>query len=160
MTNQNWRHPITNDMLREVRVLPGKVKAVRFDLERVEGRHSECVKVSVTTWAGADSILRQWAHTAPDDGSYHKCDFKVHYADGETYEGRFDLKRHDVTMPEALLFHHMWMHVTYHAGCRKPDWMTVEQYLTARAEMNPQTVAEYVAFLYAYEIGEQVQEVL
>ncbi len=64
-----------------------------IELHRVEGSRHECIRLPVYTFDAASIALARWAHTAPDDGSYHKCDFTVTYTDGETYKGRIDLER-------------------------------------------------------------------
>jgi hypothetical protein len=69
------------------------VKTIR--IQRAEGRIGldSFDPVTVTTWAEANAILRSWARTAPGPGQgYHKCDFTVTWADGETYNGRYDLE--------------------------------------------------------------------
>lgn len=62
-------------------------------LARAEGLEHECGKpVTVSTWDAASATLSGWAWSAPKDGGYDKCLFKVEWANGETYQGRFDLQ--------------------------------------------------------------------
>lgn len=62
-------------------------------LTRAEGNADECGKpVTVSTWDAASATLSGWAWTAPKDGGYDKCLFTVEWANGETYQGRFDLE--------------------------------------------------------------------
>jgi len=64
-------------------------------LNRAEGPSAQCGDV---TFAGANVVqevldkLWQWGLSAPKNGGYDKVDFKVEWEDGETYEGRFDMK--------------------------------------------------------------------
>lgn len=39
----------------------------------------------------AQSQFMIWGRTAPRNGGYDKCDFKVYWVDGHSYQGRFDL---------------------------------------------------------------------
>lgn len=74
---------------------PPKVNEIT--LTRAEGPSSECRKpVTVRTFASADSILRQWARTAPDDGAYDKCHIILNLASGGIHKIRFDLTRSHV----------------------------------------------------------------
>lgn len=63
-------------------------------LHRAEGPSADCVKKTADSWGGANTILRDWARTAPEYGhGYDKVDFKVTWADGEVYDGRYDMTR-------------------------------------------------------------------
>jgi hypothetical protein len=72
-------------------------------LTRAEGsdpapRPAICAASLADPWDLADGVLRRWARTAPTSGGgYHKCDFTIHWSDGETYQGRYDLTAADVT---------------------------------------------------------------
>lgn len=71
-----------------------RVPAVSITLHRAEGFQHEITTVDCggpNPWQEAQETLRRWARTAPDDGSYHKCDIAVHYADGERFSFRHDL---------------------------------------------------------------------
>lgn len=84
----------------------GKIPIVHVQIERAEGRTSECYKREFSgplALSHANNLLATWARTAPgyasgyDAGSgYHKCDFWIAWADGETYKGRFDLERRHI----------------------------------------------------------------
>lgn len=134
-----------------VKDTPAKTKAVKFELYRAEGLSSECGPAApVTSWKAADDILRNWARTAPEKGQgYDKCDFTVTWSDGETYTGRYDLKRHDMGFSD-LLAYHIKSYLTFYSGTRRPDWMKPEQYEQALEGINR---AEYADFLAKYEIG-------
>ena len=53
------------------------------------------VRVKPGNLAGAvQEQFSKWGHTAPEPGGgYDKCDFKVVWDNGESYEGRFDLQK-------------------------------------------------------------------
>jgi hypothetical protein len=97
-----------------------KVKAI--SLRRAEGPHSsfgrEC---TVQTWSQANMVLRQWSSSAPANGAYDKCDFRIVFDDGSTYEGRYDLEHFSVRSPDLAA--HVRGHMNYVAGV-PPLWMT------------------------------------
>lgn len=124
-----------------------KVKSIR--LVRAEGPAEECDKPqTVSSWLEANRVLRQWSETAPREGGYDKCDFTITYEDGETYEGRYDLKHWSCEPPD--LAEHVRGFVTFHAGRRKPAWMTDEEYESRLPSIKK---PEFEHFLEHYEIG-------
>ena len=137
---------------------PARIRAIKFELNRAEGPSAECGPAEpVTTWMDADNILRKWSLTAPEFGGYDKCDFTITYADGETYTGRYDLKRHDIGFPE-LLARHIRGFVEFCAGLHCPSHMTTEQYREYLSDNN--STAEYQDFLNRYEIGGELPAVV
>lgn len=81
-------------------------------LTRAEGLEHECGKpVTVSTWDAASATLSGWAWTAPKDGGYDKCLFTVEWANGETYQGRFDLEYRHVM--DARLEHQIGRFLRY-----------------------------------------------
>ncbi len=88
--------PTKDSPTTHVEITP-KVRAVSIWLNRAEGPRAECGEVTSEgpdVWAWADAQLATWSRTAPDRGfGYDKCDFKVTYADGSTYDGRYDIER-------------------------------------------------------------------
>lgn len=126
-------------------------KAIHFKIKRAEGKSAECFTIECRTWKAADQMLKLWARTAPEPGQgYDKCDFTVTWEDGETYTGRYDLKRHDQDFPE-LLAYHIRSFIEFYAGTHKPEWMKPEQY---QETIKGTDHAEYINFLNNYEIGE------
>jgi len=131
-----------------------KVQPVKIEIRRAEGRTDECTDwKAYESFADADRMLGLWARTAPKDGSYHKCDFRVTYADGETYEGRFDLVFKDLHGTE-LLERHMRDHVTFSAGVRCPGHISEADYARYLNEIvGAECMASYRKFLDSYEMG-------
>ena len=137
-----------------------KVAAVKITLDRAEGLVSECgieIAEGPKVWDAADEILFRWSKTAPKTGGYDKCDFKVEYADGETYEGRYDLKHHSIETPD--LGNHIYQFVGCGANLIQPLW-TKERgnerhwpEMMKRHEENGEAEA-YRNFWNTYEIGE------
>ena len=108
-------------------------------------------------WQQANAVLRRWARTAPQDGTYHKCDFVVTYADGETYTGRYDLTRSDETGAD-LGGHLARVTGLYRGQTRLPE-MSDEDWAAWRAHIHtcPEVVAEYRRFRASYEICVRAQ---
>ena len=72
----------------------GKIPA-NYDDSRGHYRGANVVKVESGKLAGAvEAQFRVWGVTAPtqEEGGYDKCDFKVVWQKGESYEGRFDMQ--------------------------------------------------------------------
>lgn len=83
-------------------------------------------------------------------GGYDKTKFHVHYADGETYSGRYDIavNNHDGATLEA----HILNHVRFMTGQHQPAHFTAEEYaayLLAAGNVSE----EYARFLARYRIG-------
>lgn len=109
---------------------PGRWAVQSIRLERADGPLEECVAEHLRTWAETDEVLQEWAHTAPEDGCYHKCDFTVTWHSGETYAGRFDLQRQHCEA-DAMLQTHMRHHLDFVLNQDKTQWHA--QQASARA---------------------------
>ena len=130
-----------------------KIKVVKINLYRAEGRVQDCVAATATRFSAADAWLRCWSTTAPDDGSYHKCDFTIEWADGETYEGRYDLKKHDGSL-DNLIGRHVRRFLEWQGGIAKDPWCGPAEYQEyLRQHTSPAAQAECRKFLKNYEIG-------
>lgn len=139
----------------------GKIRARSITLRRLEGdrqrddfsSHTLTPLDDKSVWERANSLLRKWSETAPRRGKgYHKVSFIVTYEDGETYQGRFDLKHYTVEYPD--LAKHIYRSVAFYAGRYRPPHMTEEQYkefLEDRLVVEIRT--DYENFLDNYEIG-------
>lgn len=136
---------------------PGKVPAVKITLTRAEGYAAECVTVVLEgpeLWTRANGTLHGWSYTAPKSGGYNKCDFKVEYADGETYEGRYDLKHFTLEMPS--LARHMVGFLEVASLRVKPGNMSAEdweRYAKVSRARDSEHAEAYGKFLDSYEIG-------
>lgn len=87
--------------------ITGKCPADRIYLKKVEGKRKEGIfergvnENSHAVWEKANSTLTAWSHDStdmkvypPDDpcyGCYDKIEFTIAWANGERYEGRYDL---------------------------------------------------------------------
>ena len=79
----------------------------------------------VDGWQHAKSVLLQWARTAPKDGSYDKCDFKIEIGDA-TYTGRYDLVHESVRWPDLL--RHVTENLEMAAGIYRPHHLSENQW--------------------------------
>jgi len=130
------------------------IRARSITLTRAEGPAAECDRPqTVSSWSDANLVLWHWSETAPSDcQTYDKCDFIITYEDGETYEGRYDLKHHICGYPD--LGKHVRDFVTFHAGRHKPAWMSEEQYREfLETPYFKKMKSEFEHFLESYEIG-------
>jgi hypothetical protein len=99
------------------------IPAVSILLNRAEGPSRECGEKTFTgpdCWQQAHRQLRNWSYSAPKGGGYDKTDFTVTFADGNEYEGRFDLSR-DWDQDAPSIEAHIHNHCTYHAGLHKSE---------------------------------------
>jgi hypothetical protein len=131
-----------------------KKRAIKIWVHRAEGSTNEAGKertfdgTDQNIWERANNALSDWRVTAPSDGSYHKCDFKVTYEDGETYEGRYDLSKKTRTTIEE----HMTRHCEFYAGRWVPPHLRNYEPEALAALISAQKDA-YNVFLDNYAIG-------
>lgn len=128
-----------------------KVKVKEVWIRRAEGLPEECVALTLQSIAEADAVLRRWALTAPADGCYDKCDFTIAFEDGDTYSGRYDLKRHDAGHAD-LIGRHVRQFVEFYAGLWKPPHWSEEDY-EREIRRDVERCLKYKEFLDKYEIG-------
>lgn len=130
------------------------IKAVKIEVHRGEGPRNECEGKwhAFTTFRDAEALLAKWARTAPKTGGYDKCDFKVTYEDGETYEGRADIK-HDHIFGYSLS-RHMTDFLTFYAGTRCPPHLSRERYEAFLATLDKEDKEGSAEFLANYQIGD------
>jgi hypothetical protein len=131
------------------------IKPKTITITRAEGPTRECGRPrTVGSWAEADGVLFQWSRTAPEHGGYDKCDFKVVFADGTDYDGRYDLVHHRKEMPN--LARHVRSFVRYLAGelppwCHKPK--DIERVRRHQQSLGAETKADALKFLETYDLG-------
>ena len=132
--------------------MDNKIKATKMTLNRAEGPSADCGKVELDTmpWALSDAVLREWALTAPDMG-YDKVDFTVHFEDGETYSGRFDMQAHHISK-SGMIAEHIVSFVKFCTGEHRPSHMTENDYTVYIQNFVPNT-QDYKDFLANYELG-------
>lgn len=85
-----------------------KIPVSRIEVTRAEGPVRLCRKRSFNSLAAASAALLKAAPTYPPGGCYDKHDFKITFADGETYEGRLDCQRSGETATWPLMCASTW----------------------------------------------------
>lgn len=131
-----------------------KAIATKIEVERCEGPIAECSRIPTTvrTFREANDVLRRWALSAPAMGGYDKCAFVVDYGNGDTYSGRFDLKREHLS-GSFLLEDQMRSMVRFMSGEHCPPHMTVERYRNYLATVGD-AAKEYAEFGAKCQIGD------
>ncbi len=128
-----------------------KVKSIY--IERAEGMAEECYGVTVYSINAANNILRLWSETVRE-GGYDKCDFKIVFEDGNTYDGRYDLENMKKGLPD--LAGHVKSFVNFLAGIA-PEWMKKDKSILARYQAdiaaNPERAEEAKKWLTTYDLG-------
>lgn len=88
-------------------------EVVSVELDRVEGDVDECGLSIVNSLHSANLVLKDWAWGMEEDrGGYDKVDFTVHFSDGSSYSGRFDLMashRHTADLKAQMVSHLKWV---------------------------------------------------
>ncbi len=133
-----------------------KIKVKKITLDRAEGPTALLgPPVTRSSFEDADRILRDWAHTAPAGGGYDKVDFRIEWQDGETYEGRYDMKREDESRAN-LLGSHVQEFLSFQGGLWCPPHLSREDYEAYLERMEREKGApkrmDYVRFLQKYEL--------
>lgn len=112
-----------------------RIPVVRVWLNRAEGPTREIGQRTVSSLADADSILHKWATSAPkEDQGYNKVDFRVEWADGNTYQGRFDMDQGHIKGTN-LLGSQIQDHFLFLSGLRRPSHYAREVYDRYLAEL-------------------------
>lgn len=111
-------------------------KIVKIELRRAEGSSKDCGKwYEFSTWEGANKKLSEWSNTAPEDGGYDICDFKLTFDDDDEYEGSYDLKHWSCDQSneggKISLAHHVKGFLKFVSG-ERPAWMSVENWHQTR----------------------------
>src|SRR6266853_2565243 len=103
-----------------------KIPVKSIWIRRAEGPKNDLGARTVTSFEAADAQLKRWARSAPKrGGGYDKTDFRIEWADGETYEGRYDLTGEDVSK-HNLLGAHIQHFLNFHAVLLCPEHLSRE----------------------------------
>lgn len=123
-------------------------KAIKIEIERVEGKKSECGRHTVTTWTAANTLLNQMSHTAPECGGYDKTDFKVTFDDGSEYAGRVDLSRDQ----SQNLGYHILEFARFYSGRHCPSHLDDSDYSRLMSQHSPEQKEAYGQILDEYDL--------
>lgn len=132
------------------------IKMTKITITRGEGPAGTCnIPTTISTFKEADSLLVEWAYTAPQGGGYDKCCFSIDYEDGYNYSGRYDLKHIMDEIPS--LEGHIKSFCEWTAGRSKNPHCGIEKYKRV-LESYGAAVTEAAAFLDNYQIGDTVAD--
>lgn len=130
-----------------------KIQVKSITINRAEGPISLCRKTTHKNWVAAEKRIIDIRSTVNHDG-YDKCDFKIEFEDGETYEGRYDAKSSNSSDHGLAAHVNSWL--GFNAGICKPAHMTEKQYqecLARNEKYNPGFAKECKEFMAKYQIG-------
>lgn len=102
------------------------IQVREIEIRRAEGPTWTLEDITVGSFREANQKLFDASQTAPETGGYNKVDFTITFEDGETYEGRYDLKHWSVEVPD--LRKHVVTHLEVLAGYTVPAWMSEKIY--------------------------------
>jgi hypothetical protein len=113
--------------------------------------------VECSSLSEANSLLRQFSCEAPGPrGGYDKTAFRVTWADGETYEGRYDLHhircRQENPNGRIDIGDHIRGFLTFYAGLRRPSHMDDATYRRVLGYNKPEHQQQCREVLESYEI--------
>jgi hypothetical protein len=87
------------------RAAMAKVKVKAIVITRQGGPIETYYDVVLGNWAESDAILKLWARTAPNNGCYDTCNFRIFFEDGNSFSGTYRLRQPDIL--KNLLAHHI-----------------------------------------------------
>jgi hypothetical protein len=136
-----------------------KIAVDTIRLKWSESAHADTDRAFTSWRAVGEHIRRDIASNAPRGGAYDKTGFTIVFEDGETYSGRLDIQHSTMPYPDNDndLAAHVWGHVTFYTGERKPDHMAEEDYtgyLKALEEAEPGHRQKFIDYLNTYDIPE------
>lgn len=108
------------------------IQAAKITITRAEGPTALC-GISQTfegpdCWAEANRYLHRMSISFPKEGGYDKHDFRVEFADGETWDGRLDCKHFSCEGSDLDVAKHVAGFARFYAGLACPSHMTEEKY--------------------------------
>lgn len=129
------------------------IKATKITILWSEASNNENIEFTGDNVFGqANAYLKRLARTLPEKHlGYYKTKFRIEYEDGVVYEGRYDLKRHDVIY--GNIGRHVRQFCEFYSGRRKPDHMTEQEYRGLLGMHNKQFIEQCGQFLDTYEIA-------
>lgn len=135
-------------------LFPQKTKKIgvsKIVITRAEGPSNLCGKPQVyCDWSMAEAGFRSSNVTLPGpEMGYDKHDFIVYFQDGETYEGRLDVKQRCCPDNDQNVKEHVNSFMSFYAGIGKPGWMSLENYERALIGVKKE---EYLEFLRKYDV--------
>ena len=133
--------------------VPTLIRIVRIDFRRAEGYTHECGPRAFFSWEDFNNRVRRAALTAPADGSYHKCDVRITWADGSTWTFRLDLTAVHGVMARPATDEAYCSLVFFRGDLAAPDGEDPTPYLAQLDEMYPGMRARATWLLDGYDLG-------
>lgn len=129
------------------------IKATKITILWSEASYDENIEFTGDNVFGqANDYLKRLARTLPEKHlGYYKTKFQIEWEDGSTYEGRYDLKRHDVIYGDLGM--HVRQFLEFYSGRRKPEHMTEQEYRGLLGMHSKQFIEQCGQFLDIYEIA-------
>jgi hypothetical protein len=129
------------------------IRIVRIDFNRAEGYTHECGLRSFFSWEDFNHRIRRAALTAPADGSWHKCDVRVTWADGSTWSYRIDLTADHAVQERPASSEAYCSLVFFRGDLATPDGEDPTHYLAEFDENYPGMRARATWLLVGYDLG-------
>ncbi len=132
---------------------PPKIKIAMRNLliHQAEGLSVDCISTTHTTWKDAEDRIQRICAKVPKDSGYYKCDFRIHFVDGEEYEGRYDAAHPEASAYEGSLADHVRNHLLFYAGLKCPSHMKEADYERIVGE-HTESKEKYLNFLKTYAL--------
>lgn len=128
----------------------------KIKVEKIVFEWSESAEVedghTVYSFAEANEVIRKIAKKAPDNGAYDKTKFIITFADGQTYEGRYDVTNQD--MFNGDLSKHVIDFAKYSAGIEKPSHMSQSSW----ESMISDTKDSWIHFYNSYQLEDDTED--
>lgn len=132
---------------------PAPIRVVRIDFNRAEGHTHECRLRTFFSWADLNARVRRAALTAPANGSWHKCDVRVTWADGSTWEYRLDLTAEHAVMPLPATSEALSSLTFFRGDTATPDGADPARYIADFDGLYPGMRARATWLLNGYDLG-------
>lgn len=135
-----------------------KIAVKSITIARAEGLSHECYETKHETWASAESRISRICATAPKKGGYDKCDFKIEWADGQVYEGRYDAAFPGSRSYEGTLAGHVEGNLIFRSGSRCPAHLNENKYqqmLANQEKYRPGIKAESLRLFVGYSFSDR-----
>lgn len=129
-----------------------KIQPAEIIIQRVEGTTAETRKAHrLASWHEANALLHRMSASAPKNGTYDKCDFKIVFADGTIYTGRYDLHHYSIESPR--LDKHVRDFCLFMSGSKCPQHCTEHQYKMLLKTYGDEVLSAYRELLKKYALN-------
>ena len=135
--------------------MSNKVKVKTIDLTRIEGPIKDLRPIhTLTSYDEANRLLERWSESAPKDGGYHQCRFRIMFQNDKGCEGRYDLRHWSCEQDEGPaidLKARVRNYCRFYAGLDRPRSMSDEECRKLR-EVHGVSESKSKEFLKTYDV--------